>query len=80
MSNKTLYILAGSAIGLIALLIVLKKTGTIGNNDDSKIVELAKVAQTTIVETVSATGKIQPEIEVKISSEVSGEVIALTVK
>ena len=80
MSKKTIYILAGSAIGLIALLIVLKKTGTIGNNDDSKIVELAKVAQTTIVETVSATGKIQPEIEVKISSEVSGEVIALTVK
>ena len=80
MSKKTIYILAGSAIGLILLLIVLKKTGTIGNNDDSKIVELAKVAQTTIVETVSATGKIQPEIEVKISTEVSGEVIALTVK
>ena len=80
MSKKTIYILAGSAIGLILLLIVLKKTGTIGNNDDSKIVELSKVAQTTIVETVSATGKIQPEIEVKISSEVSGEVIALTVK
>ena len=34
----------------------------------------------TIVETVSATGKIQPEVEVKISSEVSGEVIALNVK
>ena len=80
MSKKTLYILAGSAIGLILLLIVLKKTGAIGNNDDSKIVELSKVAQTTIIETVSATGKIQPEIEVKISSEVSGEVIALTVK
>ena len=31
-------------------------------------------------ETVSATGKIQPEIEVKISSEVSGEIIALPVK
>lgn len=80
MSKKTIYILAGSAIGLILLLIVLKKTGAIGNNDDSKIVELSKVAQTTIIETVSATGKIQPEIEVKISSEVSGEVIALTVK
>ena len=80
MSKKTIYILAGSAIGLILLLIVLKKTGAIGNNDESKIVELSKVAQTTIVETVSATGKIQPEIEVKISSEVSGEVIALTVK
>jgi HlyD family secretion protein len=33
----------------------------------------------TIVETVSATGKIQPEIEVKISSEVSGEIILLPV-
>jgi HlyD family secretion protein len=34
----------------------------------------------TIVETVSATGKIQPEVEVKISSEVSGEIIDLPVK
>ena len=80
MSKKTIYILLGSAIGLILLLVGLKKGGVIGNNDDSKIVELSKVAQTTIVETVSATGKIQPEIEVKISSEVSGEVIALPVK
>jgi HlyD family secretion protein len=80
MSKKTIYILVGSAIGLILLLIGLKKGGVIGNNDDSKMVEVSKVAQTTIVETVSATGKIQPEVEVKISSEVSGEVIALTVK
>ncbi|MFD2908991.1 efflux RND transporter periplasmic adaptor subunit [Flavobacterium ardleyense] len=80
MSKKTIYILVGGAIGLILLLIVLKKSGAIGDNDNSKIVELSKVAETTIIETVSATGKIQPEIEVKISSEVSGEVIALTVK
>ena len=80
MSKKTIFILLGSAIGLILLLVGLKKGGVIGNNDDSKIVELSKVAQTTIIETVSATGKIQPEIEVKISSEVSGEVIALPVK
>ena len=80
MSKKTIYILSGSAIGLILLLVGLKKGGVIGNNDDSKIVELSKVAQTTIIETVSATGKIQPEIEVKISSEVSGEIIALPIK
>ena len=80
MSKKTIFILLGSAIGLILLLVGLKKGGVIGNNDDSKVVELSKVAQTTIVETVSATGKIQPEIEVKISSEVSGEVIALPIK
>lgn len=80
MSKKTIFILLGSAIGLILLLVGLKKGGVIGNNDDFKIVELSKVAQTTIIETVSATGKIQPEIEVKISSEVSGEVIALPIQ
>lgn len=80
MSKKTIFILLGSAIGLILLLVGLKKGGVIGNNDKSKVVELSKVAQTTIVETVSATGKIQPEIEVKISSEVSGEIIALPIK
>jgi HlyD family secretion protein len=42
-------------------------------------VETAVVNAITIVETVSATGKIQPEIEVKISSEVSGEIILLPV-
>ena len=80
MSKKTIFILLGSAIGLILLLVGLKKGGVIGKNDESKVVELSKVAQTTIVETVSATGKIQPEIEVKISSEVSGEIIALPIK
>ncbi|WP_333810363.1 efflux RND transporter periplasmic adaptor subunit [Flavobacterium sp.] len=80
MSKKTIYILSGTTIGLILLLVGLKKGGVIGNNDDSKVVELSKVAQTTIIETVSATGKIQPEIEVKLSSEVSGEIIALPIK
>ena len=80
MSKKTLYILIGAAVALITLLVVLSKTGVIGNKDEGKEVETANVAATTIVETVSATGKIQPEIEVKISSEVSGEIIALPIK
>lgn len=80
MSKKTIYILLGSAIALIVLLLVLSKTGVIGNKKDGTEVETAKVDEITIVETVSATGKIQPEIEVKISSEVSGEIIALPVK
>lgn len=80
MSKKKLFIIGGSVVGLIVLLIGLKKGGVIGNNDESKVVETAKVESMTIVETVSATGKIQPEVEVKISSEVSGEVIALNVK
>ena len=80
MSKKKIYILVGVVLALIALLITLKVKGIIGSNDDSKQVETAKVDEITIVETVSATGKIQPEIEVKISSEVSGEIIALPVK
>jgi HlyD family secretion protein len=79
MSKKTIYIVLGVAVAIITLLIVLSKTGAIGNKDKGKSVESAKVTETTIVETVSATGKIQPEIEVKISSEVSGEIIALNV-
>ena len=79
MSKKTIYIVLGVAVAIIVILIVLSKTGAIGNKDKGKSVESAKVTATTIVETVSATGKIQPEIEVKISSEVSGEIIALNV-
>jgi HlyD family secretion protein len=79
MSKKTIYLLIAAAVAIIALLIVLSKTGVIGNKDKGKSVEIANVTATTIVETVSATGKIQPEIEVKISSEVSGEIIALNV-
>ena len=80
MSKKKIIILSSVAFVAIFTLIVLKKKGVIGSNDDSKVVETAKVESMTIIETVSATGKIQPEVEVKISSEVSGEVIALNVK
>ena len=80
MSKKTIYFLVGGAVVLIAVLIGLSKAGVIGNKDEGKEVEISKVMASTIVETVSATGKIQPEIEVKISPEVSGEIILLNVK
>jgi len=80
MSKKTIYILLGSVTGLIILLLVLSKSGIIGKKETGKEVEIAAIDEITIIETVSATGKIQPEIEVKISSEVSGEIIALPVK
>lgn len=80
MSKKTIIIISVAIISIIALLIILKKSGTFGENTDAKEVEFAKINQTTIVETVSATGKIQPETQVKISSEVSGEIRVLAVK
>ena len=80
MSKKTIYILLAVAVVLIGTLVGLSKSGVIGSKDKGTEIEIANVAASTIVETVSATGKIQPEIEVKISSEVSGEIIALNVK
>ena len=71
-----------SIIGVVLLIILLavgKKMGWVGKqNVISVAVEKAK--KRTIVETVSASGKIQPEVEVKISPDVSGEVVELLVK
>lgn len=80
MSKKTMYFLLGGIVVLIVVLLILSKSGAIGNKNEGTEVETAKVEEITIVETVSATGKVQPEIEVKISSEVSGEIIELPVK
>jgi HlyD family secretion protein len=80
MSKKTIYIIISGVILCAGILLALYKKGVIGNNDKGKSIEIAKVMATTVIETVSATGKIQPEIEVKISSEVSGEIIMLNVK
>ena len=80
MSRKKIFILLGVVAVIVILLVTLSKSGKIGNRDKGKEVEVAKVDEITIIETVSATGKIQPEVEVKISSEVSGEIIALPVK
>ena len=79
MSKKVIYF-SIAALVLIGVLVTLSKKGIIGNKDKGVEVEISKVDEITIVETVSATGKIQPEIEVKISSEVSGEIIALPIK
>jgi HlyD family secretion protein len=80
MSKKTIYLLSGAAILIVVVLIVLSKTGALGNKDEGKEVETSIVKEITLTETVSATGKVQPEVEVKISSEVSGEIIELPVK
>lgn len=80
MSKKTIYLIIVATVILIATLVTLSKKGIIGNKDNVTDVETAKVDEITIVETVSATGKIQPETEIKISSMVSGEIIALPFK
>ena len=80
MSKKKLIIIIATVIVLILVLIVGKKAGWFGKTGNFKEVEIQQVALMDIVEKVSATGKIQPEVEVKISSEVSGEIIDLPFK
>ena len=48
--------------------------------DNSQKVAVEKVVRRTIVETVTASGQIYPEVEVKISPDISGEVTHLTVQ
>ncbi|WP_029280544.1 efflux RND transporter periplasmic adaptor subunit [Pedobacter borealis] len=68
-----------TVVAIIALLVILKLTGVIGGNKTEKVTT-EKASDKTVVETVTASGKIQPETEVKLSSEVSGEVVELKVK
>nr|WP_262917135.1 efflux RND transporter periplasmic adaptor subunit [Subsaxibacter sp. CAU 1640] len=78
--SKTVKILLIVVVLTIVLLLAGSSMGWFGKKGDFKEVEVEKVELATIVEKVSATGKIQPEVEVKISSEVSGEIIELPFK
>ena len=78
MGKTTKYILITLG-ALIVLIILLKITGVIGK---PKLTQVAteKASVREINETVSASGKIKPHVEVKISPEVSGEVVELPIK
>ncbi|PQJ31296.1 efflux transporter periplasmic adaptor subunit [Nonlabens arenilitoris] len=58
----------------------LKAVGVIGGKDKGKTVEVMTIEKMDVIETVSATGKIKPEIEVSISPEVPGEIIELPIR
>ncbi|MBW1294641.1 efflux RND transporter periplasmic adaptor subunit [Aquimarina litoralis] len=80
MSRKTLLIILIFVGILVVGLVFGKKAGWFGKDANLKEVEISKIEKLDIIETVSATGKIQPEVEVKLSSEVSGEIIDLPIK
>jgi HlyD family secretion protein len=76
-SRKKRYIIWGS-VGLVVLWIIVSVIA--GKRDKPIPVTTEKALRKTIVQTVSATGKVQPEVEVKISPEVAGEIIDLPVE
>ncbi len=77
--NKSLKWIIISLAAIIVLLVILKKAGLIGKDEGIKVTA-EKVAKRTIVETVNASGKIYPEVEVKMSPDISGEIVELNVK
>lgn len=79
MSQKRIYWIIGITLLLLVFAIVLQKTGVIGEDHTVKVA-VEEVGKHDIVETVTASGKIYPVSEVKISPDVSGEVIDLYVE
>jgi HlyD family secretion protein len=75
--NPTLkWILIG--VGLLLVFVLLAQT--LGSKDDTGTkVAVEKTTKRTIIETVNASGKVWPEVEVKVSPDISGEIVELTV-
>lgn len=78
MNKKTKWILIIS-IGVTVLLIVLYKSGVLGKKENIKVTA-EKAQMRTIVEVVNASGKVYPEVEVKVSPDISGEITELNVQ
>ncbi len=78
-SNKLLIILVAIVVLIIVVALVGKSAGWIGKPQELEV-EVVEAKKATIVEKVSASGMVQPEREVKISPDVSGEITQLEVK
>jgi HlyD family secretion protein len=77
-SKRIWWITAGLVVLLVAGLFGAKQAGYIGKPKTTEV-EYTTVKKSDIIERVSASGKVQPEVEVKLSPDVSGEIIALNV-
>lgn len=78
-NKKKKKIIIFSALGLL-LVIVIVAVVLGGKKDEVIVVQTEKVQRRTITQVVEATGKIQPQTQVKINAEVSGEIIELPVE
>ena len=76
-SKKKLYIFGGIGVLLVALILIALISGS---KEEIIPVQTEKVQMRDITQTVSATGKINPEFQVAITPEVTGEIVTLPVK
>jgi HlyD family secretion protein len=78
MKKKTKWILISLAL-LVVVLIVLSKVGAFGKEEGLKVTA-EKAQKRNITEVVNASGKVYPEVEVKVSPDISGEITMLSVQ
>lgn len=77
MNKTTKWLLIGLG-ALLVLLFILSKTGVFGGAEGIKVTT-EEVKKRTIIQIVNASGKVFPEVEVKVSPDVSGEIVELNV-
>ena len=75
-SKKKLFIFGGLGVLVVALILIALLGGS---KDEIIAVQTEKVDKRNITQTVAATGKINPEFKVTITSEVTGEIVRLPV-
>ena len=76
MKNKKRWIWISVIVVIIAIVVLPMIFGS----GDAKVVTLGKAEKRDLSEVVAASGKVQPSVEVKIQSEVSGQIVELPVK
>lgn len=74
--KKKKFIIGGVALTIVVLLVVLN---LMRSSEKTTLVETAKVKQGRLISEVTASGKVQPRVEVKISANISGEIVAMPV-
>ena len=79
MKKKLIIYLVIALVVLIIVIVVGKNQGWIGKSDLLKVA-VEPATERSIIESFIANGKIQPETEVKISPDVSGEIVELYVQ
>jgi HlyD family secretion protein len=79
-SKRFWFIIAALIIAMALLAIIGRTAGWIGGDTGGHPVETSVVSERTITRIVTATGRIQPEVEVKIAPDVSGEIVELNVR
>src|SRR6201991_1465283 len=78
MSKSLKWILISVGI-LVVLLVIFSQAGVFGKEEGINVTA-EKVQKRTITEIVNASGKIYPEVEVKVSPDISGEITELNVE